>query len=206
MKIILTKQEILTAFNLKEPCEVEIVQPTSFAQQVLEKDNKSFYKELFNMDIENPPTATIGNIALVIPKELTCEQIYKVMQTKFDCYKYYDDIDKAIKNQQSRPTETYTITFKNSIEPDNEHLNKSYNDFCNDGKNYMVPKEGMLAYLYYFYKTGNMMDLKGITRFHALDSVGDAMSMYEDDDGRFHIYRGGRDNRDADYGPREIVS
>ncbi len=210
MKIILTKQEILQAFNLKEPCEIEIAQPTSLVGQFIEgapvpeKDNKSFYKKFFNLAIENPPPTTIGNISLVIPKELNCEQIYKAMQGEFSCWKYYSDIDTKIKEQQKRQESAYTISFRDSIEPDNEHLGKSYNDFCNDGKTYMTPKEGMLASLYYFYKTGNMMDIKGATRFHALDSDSHAMYMFGSGDGGFRIGGYGSVDRDSDFGPREV--
>lgn len=209
MKIILTKQEILEAFNFKEPCEIEIAdsetKDISLAQYApaLTKDNKSFFEKFFGLTIQNPTEAKDGYISLVIPKELTCEQIYKAMQTQFSCWKYCGDIDKTIKEQQLRP-DTYYITFKDSVEPDSEHLGRSYDDFCGDGKNYMTPKEGMLAYLYYFYKTGNMMDVKGVTRFHALDSDGNAMCMYGRNDGQFSVDGSDRDYRDSDFGPREV--
>lgn len=214
MKIILTKKEaderLLKVYNLPKETEViiEETEPvtkmftTGFA--VAEKTPKQFYKELFNIDVENPPKAKEGYIALPIPYSLTCNEIYKVMKTKFNCYSYIDDIDGNITTQQERPQKDYTITYKDTIECDEEHRNKSYNDFCNDGNKYMVVKEGMLAYLYKFWLTGEMFDVKGVTYFHALDSADCVLSIRRHDDGRFRLGWSNRGNRMSDCGPREV--
>lgn len=214
MKIILTKKEaderLLKVYNLPKETEViiEETEPvtkmftTGFA--VAEKTPKQFYKELFNIDINDTIEPQTGYIALPIPYSLTCNEIYKVMKTQFNCYSYIDDIDGNIKTQQERPQKDYTITYKDTIECDEEHRNKSYNDFCNDGNKYMVVKEGMLAYLYKFWLTGDMLDVKGVTRFHALDSDDRVLIMFRFGDGQFILdwcYHG---HRGTDCGPREV--
>lgn len=68
----------------------------------------------------------------------------------------------------------------------------------------MVPKEGLFAAMRYRFETGNMLDVKGLTRFLALDSDGYAMRMDRYDDGRFGVVSGNRDYRDSDRGPREV--
>jgi hypothetical protein len=69
----------------------------------------------------------------------------------------------------------------------------------------MIPIEGLMAAFRYRVETGKMMDEKGLTRFHALDSDGDAMCMCEGN-GWLNVNGDFRDSRDADYGPREVVS
>lgn len=205
MKLILNKKEIAEKFGFDPSVEIVISdEPVSVGVNLAEvtKNPKVFFKDLFNIDVENPVQKE-GHISLPMPKGLTCDQIYKVMETKFSCWKWCDSIDAVIKEQQKRP-DSYVFTFKDSIEPDIEHRNKSYNDFKDDGNTYMIPKEGMLAYLYVFWLRGDKLDVIGLTRLHALDSGGYAMGMYRHSNGRFYINGLGRGYRDTGIGPRQI--
>jgi len=112
--------------------------------------------------------------------------------------------DSAVKVEQNRPEGNYCFAWKGTIEPDQEHLNKSYNDFNADRNQYMIPKEGIIAAFRERFESGSMLDVKGLTRFHALDSVGCAVGMYRLGDGQFRVRYDDRDSRDSDRGPRQV--
>ena len=155
------------------------------------------------------PTTDIPGMSYLeyIPASLSEDQLFALYAKQFGkdkVWKYYDSITKAIKEQQARPAGDYSMLHRGGDEPDTEHLNKSYNDFSQDGKKYMVVKEGLIAAMRYRFETGKMYDVKGVTRFHALDSDGDVMCMSRFDDGQFSMDRSYRGNRLADYGPREV--
>ena len=117
---------------------------------------------------------------------------------------YSKDIDAKTKEQQERPVSPYCIAHRGGIECDEIHRNKSYDDFCNDGNQYMVPREGITFALRYRFETKNMIDVKGITRFHALDSDGIVLCMNRDGDGQFYLDWYNRDGRYSDRGPRQV--
>ena len=138
---------------------------------------------------------------------ITEDKVFEAYKKEFGedkVYKAYNSISKAIKVQQDRPKGDYCFLHKGGAEPDAEHLNDSYNMFSVDGNKYMVPIEGMIAAFRYRTETGNMYDVKGLTRFHALDSDGDAVSMCGYDDGKFDIDSVNRGYQLPDYGPRQV--
>ena len=175
---------------------------------------EKFYSECFgikNIDWGKAPipASDISGMSVLeyVLAKLTEDQIFEAYAQKFGkdaVWKAYDSIRKAIKTQQDRPKGDYCILHRGGVEPDTEHLNKSYGDFSGDGNKYMVPKEGMLAAFRYRFETGKMYDVKGATRFHALDSGGGAMRMCRVSDGRFNMDGGDRGYRSSDYGPRQV--
>lgn len=119
-------------------------------------------------------------------------------------WKNYTNIRNSIREQQSRPKAARLLIHRGGQEPDAEHLNKSYDMFYQDGKTYMIPIEGMIAALRYRVETTKMMDVKGLTRFHALDAYGYAMCMYRSSNGEFYVHSYYRDHCYSEYGPREV--
>lgn len=117
---------------------------------------------------------------------------------------YSKDIDKMTKEQQSRPEGNYCVSHVGGVEPDTQHLNKSYNDFCADGNKYMVPIEGIISAIRRRLETGDMLDVTGVTYFHALDFDGSVISMFRDDDGQFYLDWRYRDDQYSCYGPRQV--
>ena len=177
---------------------------------------EKFYAECFGIktiDWINTPIpvtdiAGMNRLEFIPGTRITEDQIFEAYAKKFGkdtVWKYYDSISKAIKIQQQRPVNDYCALHKGGTEPDAEHLNESYDDFCNDGNSYMVPKEGMIAAFRYRFETGKMYDVKGATRLHALDSDGLAMGMRRNVNGQFRMCRNVRDGRNSDRGPRQLV-
>lgn len=173
-----------------------------------------FYKEIFGKDIsfegiKMPEYTKELSVLGFMDRSINGKMMIQAYKRLFENGSVYDngyskDIDKMIKEQQSRPEGNYAFSHAGGIEPDKLHLNKSYDDFHNDGNNYMVPLEGIMFALQYHFETGNMLDVKGVTRFHALDADGRVLSMYRDDVGQFHLDWFSRGNRHSDFGPRQV--
>ncbi len=194
----------------KKLAEVFSIIPDVWDEQ--KQQISKFYLECLNIavdwnDIVIPAATDDFRRLELILENLTEDEIFDAYANKFGkdkVYKAYTSIRKAIKEQQQRPKGNYAILHCGGIEPDKKHLNKSYDDFYQDTNKYMVPKEGLIAAFRYRFETGNMFDVKGLTRFHALDSDGGVMSMCRDANGRFCMgwyYRG---NRDSGCGPRQL--
>lgn len=185
-------------------------------QRQMEKLSK-FWKENFNHEILwneliLPEEVKEFTVLEYIPSCFTEDDIFNKYAELFGkdqiWSSYYDQskkIGKSIIEQQSRPSGNRLILHRGGQGPDKEHLNKSYNDFCEDGKKYMVPIEGIITALRYVVETNKMMDYKSATKFHALSSRRSAMFMCRNFDGVFAVSSGGCSNRHLDSGPREII-
>jgi hypothetical protein len=143
----------------------------------------------------------------------TAEEIYAAIKNckafKFKKRsKYMGNIDKALKDAkavQSRPAGNYAFADGGTDEPDQEHLNKSYDDSINAGLMFMGPIEYLLSCAFKEFLTGKPYDVKGVTRLSVLDSGGNAMcgSWYDGYGSR--LGWDNRDDRNPDYGPRVVV-
>ncbi len=127
------------------------------------------------------------------------------------CYYHTQNltVKDSIQSQGIRPTGPYLYWHAGGQEPDKKHLNKSYDMFDAEhqetGINFAIPTEGITMADRYRFETKKMMDVAGLTFFHALDHDGDAMDMYEGSDGKFSIDRIDRTFQNGKYGPREVV-
>lgn len=102
------------------------------------------------------------------------------------------------------PKEVEYTKFEASIEPDKEHLNKSYNDFMAEtDKKFMTARQGIILNLEVYKITGERLDIKGLTRTSNLDHGGYVICMYRDGDGQFYLGWRDRDSRNPDYAPRQ---
>ena len=173
---------------------------TKFFKEVLEMDIDT------NIDIPEAPEDFVGLLYIPQIKGDVAIKAYKKFFGENSVYdnNYSKNIDAMIKQQQSRPDTPYFIRHRNGLEPDKIHLSKSYNDFCESGNNYMIPLEGILFALYYRWTTGDMIDVKGITIFHALDTDGCVLIMYRNDASQFGLDWGVYVSRYSNRGPRQV--
>ena len=112
-----------------------------------------------------------GYMLLYRPANLTETQIIQMYNKKFGNLAdtgYNQDPTKVIHTQQARPQSDYWFIVQETIEPDTNHRNKSYNDFKDDGTLYMIPAEGFIFAFMYRIKTGSMLDINGWTLFHVI--------------------------------------
>jgi hypothetical protein len=140
-----------------------------------------FTKQYLNREIDgitfNPSIDVFNDFSHIeyIPADLSIDDVFHAYAKVFGkdkTYCYYHDqhktIAESIQTQQERPTGDRFILHRGGQEPDQQHLNKSYDDFHADGKTYMIPIEGLMAAFRYRVETGKMMDEKGLTRFHSV--------------------------------------
>ena len=173
-----------------------------------------FWKECFSFDVPwdklTVPDAPVDmKMFDLAPQKFSVQQIFDAYAKRFGkdkVYNHYSNtgIDKSIKEQQNRPDGDYLYKHCGGDEPDSGHLGESYDDFSSDGNSYMVPKEGIISAFRYRFETGRMYDVKGLTRFHALDVDGYAVCLYRGGNGGFYIDWGDRGYRYPDYGPRQV--
>jgi hypothetical protein len=123
-----------------------------------------FDKEIDISSIEIPedydPEKHFG---LIIPGNLTMNEIAIVMRKKFNVYLYKEDLDTEV-NKNDRPTDkTYAILFKNNIEADEDLKNISANQLAEQGIKGITLKERLLMEIFYFEKTGEHLDANNVT-------------------------------------------
>lgn len=182
------------------------------ADQWIEEKRRieKFYKKFFNRTIDwskiSVPFKKEGmNRLEVIFSDITEDEIFNAYAKQFgkdSVWKYCESITKIIQIQQERSEGDYAICHAGGDEPD--MLGLSYDDGMEKGIKFMIPKEGLISAFRYRTETNKMYDVKGLTRFAALDSYGYAMYMFRDYDGQFRIGFDYRDDRDSDCGLRQI--
>ncbi len=171
-----------------------------------------FYKSCFQISVDWSKVLfpeKVGNVNFLeyVLECITEDDVFNSYAKKFGkdkVWKYYENIRNSIKEQQVVPIGDYTFSHRGGLGPDEEHLNKSYNGFYQDGNNYMVPKEGLLAAFRCRFETDKIWDVKGLTSFHTLDTVGNVMYMYRDIYGQFRVDSINRASCNPDSGPRQV--
>lgn len=137
--------------------------------------------------------------------DITEDQYFEAYAEKFGkdtVWKYYNSITKTIKEQQVRPIGNYAYCHVGGDEPD--LLNKSYDNGINENIKFMIPKEGIISAFRYRIETGKMYDVKGLTKFAALDSDGNAMFMLRLGNGQFYVGYAARADHNPDHGLRQV--
>ena len=94
---------------------------------------------------------------LKMKSEHTAEYLFKECKKLFDCYSWID-----LSKVKSDRNGDYTITFKPSIEADEEWKNISANDLPKDGKFITLP-ERLFMEIQYFRETGKHLDIDNWT-------------------------------------------
>ncbi len=212
MQELLKNESLIRDITTKVTSEVMSIPLDPWADQ--KKKIERFYKSNFGIDID---WSTV-----VLPQYDKNRPRLEYVHADFNCKRYIDayknkfkdesvaintysqDPDSDIQTQQERPQGNYCFAWAGNREPDTEHLGKSYDDFCNDGNHYMVPKEGIIIVSRERFESGKMLDVKGYTRFHALGPGGFALCMFRIHVFQFFVSNSLRDFRFSDYGPRQI--
>jgi hypothetical protein len=175
------------------------------------KDIEKFFLEIYGqtLDLTDVTFLENGDHFMVNPGNLTSDAIYAGFKTmNFAASKYINgSIDTKRSGGKShepvRPSGLYPFTHRGGEEPDAEHLNKNYNMFSIDGKNYMTINEYMLVYQFMYWKFKIKLDKNGWTRTSSLDSGGCVMCG-SSNGVRFELSWGSRDGQSSGRGPREV--
>ena len=129
----------------------------------------TFYQEVFKLDIDlsnlHIPEHRDGFDRLIImAPNLTPLAVYKKMQELFTASSSYTDSGiSQITLDSTRPQGTYALWVKDSIEPDQDLLNKSANDIKNMEIDVESFEERCIHEIKYFKETNKHLDINGWT-------------------------------------------
>ncbi len=141
--------------------------PQSFIEE--KEQWRKFYQKHFSLELnfvdmvipEKPLEGTWRLI--IIAQGLTLNQVYKSMSNAFKCWKYADDLDKAIPKNARNTKNAYAIWVRDEVEPDTQYLGKSTNQADPNMTIGVTLLERMIHEMIYFDETGKHLDIKGVT-------------------------------------------
>lgn len=178
MKITLTKNEVIEKFGFPFETDLEISDISEIP------DNSEFWTLT---DFANEPTSKI------------IEHARKLFPVYF-----YDEKDTD--KQFPAPEKDIKFSVKKSIEPDEEHRNKSYDDFIAEkNKQYINFRQYLLLFIFVWETENKHLDIAGWTRTSSLWVGGYLVGGHWSEGGsKLYLSSGDRDGRDAGHGPREL--
>lgn len=134
----------------------------------LAKEWQDFYQRVFGITVDftrvKVPKHKKGfDRVIYVPQGLTLNQAYQVCQKRFKCWKGYDDLDKAVKDNDRTSEKSYAIRLRDRVEADEELKNLSANQLKEKGIPGITLLERLILELKYYDETGNHLDIQNIT-------------------------------------------
>lgn len=129
----------------------------------------SFYKKHFNLEldvaiIKVPPQNPGFDLLIVVAKGLTLNKVYDECAKQFPCWRYENDLDKAIQTNDRDPKNgSYAVWVRNRVEADVENNNLSANKLKQHGTSGITLLERMLYELKSFTEIGKHLDIENVT-------------------------------------------
>lgn len=101
------------------------------------------------------------NRTITIKKGSTPQSLFDECKKLFPCYSFIDL--SQVKSDRTAKKKGYSITFKDNVEADEEHQNKSAEDIKREGLQGITLEERLQLELDYFKETGKHLDIDNIT-------------------------------------------
>ncbi|MDP3727241.1 MAG: hypothetical protein Q8R35_01225 [bacterium] len=128
-----------------------------------------FYREVFGIELDftgvHIPAARPGfNWPIVVVEGMTANRAYDECAKRFPSWRSTKDLDEAVAGRNDRdPNATYVVLVRDRIEADQELKNKSAEDLRRAKIAGVTLLERILLELWYFWKTGNHLDVQNVT-------------------------------------------
>lgn len=153
-----------------------------------EKHLKKFYgiKFLFS-EVKIPDVREGFNWTVPCPAGLRENQIYDVLSKYFPCWRYVDDLDKAIVWNERSYDKNYIIRIRDRVEADEELKNLSAEDIKKREIKTMILRERMLLEGWYYDETGKHLDIQNITLCAGSRASDGRVPSADWDGGRFEV-------------------
>lgn len=199
----------------------------TFKQKVLKK-KYNFYKDMKKKNPKTKKKHPLERIAIALESIAQSLASKPIPETKSDYWTIIDRSsektseivakarslfsvylydEKNLDKQFPAPQKDVIASFRKSIEPDEEHRNKSYNDFMSENKSYMTTRQYLLLCIHVWETERKHLDIVGWTRTSSLWSDGYLVrGGWGEDDSKLCLDDGGCDYGNADGGPREQIS
>lgn len=155
------------------------------------KQWESFYLEQFGLTVDLsqvkiPPRRQGFNRLIIVANGLLMNRVYDTCAKRFKCWRYNDDLDASVKENDRDPNRdgTYAIWVKDVVEADENLKNLSANALAEQKIKGVTLLERMLHELKYFKETGKHLDISNVTLCSgSRSSDGNVPDVYWDDGG-----------------------
>jgi len=152
-----------------------------------------FYRKSFDLRVDFssvpiPPKPEGFDRLIVVARGLTLNQVYDVLAKHFPCWRYAEDLDKAIPNNDRYPnTGAYAIWVRDRVEADEENKNLSANDLASQNHKGITLLERMIYEFKCFDETGQHLDTQNWTLCSGSRFSGGGVPGAYWHDGRFEV-------------------
>lgn len=185
------------------------VKGSLYDQQLLKWQD--FYREFFGKEVDISKIAIPEKKAdftrlVVIAEGLTLNQVFKVCQSNFPCWKYTDDLDESVTQNDRTSDQTYAIWVRDTVEADEKFKNMSANDLKAKGIKGITLLERMILELGYFKETGKHLDIENITLCSGSRDSGGSVLFARWHGDEFYVDWCHPDNSNDDLRCREVVT
>lgn len=120
---------------------------------------------------------------------MTLNKAYEACERNFKCWRYADDLDKAVPiNDRDPKNGTYAIWIRDRIEADEELKNLSANDLKNKNITGITLLERIILEPKYFKETGKHLDINNLTFCSGSRGSGDYVPDADWRGDRFRVY------------------
>jgi hypothetical protein len=154
---------------------------------------QAFYRKFFWLDLDLssvkiPERQSRFDRLIVVAKGLTLNQVYAICAKHFPCWRYADDLDKEVIQNDRQPTQTYAVWVRDRVEADEENKNLSANQLKKQKALGITLLERLVYELKYFQETGKHLDVENVTLCSgSRDSDGSVPRAYWYDD-KFKVH------------------
>ncbi len=127
-----------------------------------------FYRHYFNLEVDPstiviPEQQTGFDRLIIIAKGITMNQVYDACTKQFSCWRYVNDLDENVPNNDRTSNEAYTVWVRNNIEADEQYKNTSANELAKRNIPGITLLERLVLELKYFTETGSHLDITNVT-------------------------------------------
>ncbi len=142
--------------------------PAILTDQVKQWEN--FYREVLGItadfsQVKLPERKEGFNRLIIVVNGLTHDQVYDACAKCFKCWRYSDDLDVSVTENDRDPNRdgTYAIWVRDVVEADEGLKNLSANNLKKQKTKGVTLTERMLHELKYFLETGKHLDIENVT-------------------------------------------
>ena len=172
---------------------------------------QKFYLDVFGLTVDlsqvRIPVQQKGFIRLIfVAQGLTLNGVYDACAKRFSCWRYNDDLDAAVTENDRTPTEHYAIWVRDTIEADQKLQNLSANDLKEKQCVTMTLLERMLFELKFFLEAGKHLDIQNVSLCAGSRSSGGGVPGAYWGDGEFEVGWCRPDGCDPDLRARQAVT
>ncbi len=100
---------------------------------------------------------------IIVLQGLSLNSVYDACQRHFKCWRYTEDLDRAIRKNERSNTTSYAIWVRDTVEADEVHKNKSAKMIVEEGLKTETVLERMIHELKYFLESGKHLDINNVT-------------------------------------------